>query len=428
MRPTLKHSKAQSTSPTILVLAGLLAFILTLVIVLIYRPFGLFQENTTDAQESTQNSQTSLTAEPTTVPPTTPPATPETFSIVAAGDVLPHLSVLDSARSSGGYNFNSLWSALNPWVSQADLAICHLEVPLSVPPKKPSGYPMFGTVKEILQDLKAQGWDGCSTASNHSLDQGFSGLEYTLNSMDEIGLKHAGTNRSEGESQSITYYNLVKGQTKIKIAHIYYTYGTNGIPIPADAPWSVNIVDVAKIEQQAREARAQDAQLVLLSLHAGTEYVLTPNEQQKEVTSQLAASGTIDLVIGHHAHVPQPIEKLAGGPSNSGMWVAYGLGNMISNQGPDCCHTMSNTGLLLLADAVADPQTHTASIESISWTGFVVNEKAGHTIDMLTLNNLSTTKRGLATNTEKLAKLSEIVGPQAPQATTLPKSSGFTIE
>lgn len=287
---------------------------------------------------------------------------------------------------------------------------------------------MFGTVKEVLRDLKEQGWDGCSTASNHSLDQGFSGLEYTLNSMDEIGLKHGGTNRSEVESQKITYYNLVNDQTTVKIAHISYAYGTNGIPIPADAPWSVNIVDVAKIEQQAREARSQGAELVLLSLHAGTEYVLTQNEQQIEVTSQLAASGTIDLVIGHHAHVPQPIEKLAGGPNNNGMWVAYGLGNMISNQGPDCCHTMSNVGLLLLADAVANPQTHTASIESVSWAGFVVNEKAGHTIDMLTLNDLSTKKRGLAVNIEKLNKLSEIVGPQAGQATVLPQSSGFTIE
>lgn len=392
------------------------------------RPFGLFQKNVADAQSGNQISQTSLAAEPTTAPPTTPPPTPEAISIVAAGDVLPHLNVLDSARSVDGYNFDSLWSALNPWVSQADLAICHLEVPLSVPPKKPSGYPMFGTVKEVLRDLKEQGWDGCSTASNHSLDQGFSGLEYTLNSMDEIGLKHAGTNRSEVESQNITYYNLVKDQTTVKIAHISYAYGTNGIPIPADAPWSVNIVDVAKIEQQAREARTQGAELVLLSLHAGTEYVLTPNEQQKEVTSQLAASGTIDLVIGHHAHVPQPIEKLAGGPNNNGMWVAYGLGNMISNQGPDCCHTMSNVGLLLLADAVANPQTHTASIESVSWAGFVVNEKAGHTIDMLTLHDLSTTKRGLAANIEKLNKLSEIVGPQAGQATVLPQSSGFTIE
>ena len=124
----------------------------------------------------------SPSATPTPTPTPTPTADPDVeFSLVAAGDVLPHLPVLSSARSAdGGYDFAPVLGPLDPWVQGADLALCHLEVPVTPPGTAPSGYPLFGTPPAIASSLRTQGWDGCSTASNHSVDRGFAGRSRRL--------------------------------------------------------------------------------------------------------------------------------------------------------------------------------------------------------------------------------------------------------
>lgn len=305
------------------------------------------------------------------------------LTVVAAGDVLLHTPVLRSARTEdGGYDFTPLLAPLRPWVAGADLALCHLEVPVAPDGVQPSGYPLFGGPAQIARDLRANGWDGCSTASNHSLDRGMPGVVRTLDALDEAGLGHAGTARSALEAAAPQVYELDRDGRTVRVAHLAATYGTNGIPVPAAAPWSVQLIETGTIVAQAAQARSAGADLVVVSVHCCVEYVSEPTAEQEAIAAELAASGVVDLVIGHHAHVPQPVELLPGGPGGAGMWVAHGLGNMISNQDAACCTARTDSGLLLTATASV-PADGPARITQAEWTAITVERTGGHRVHPL---------------------------------------------
>jgi len=173
---------------------------------------------------------------------------------------------------------------------------------------------------QITEAVAAMGFDACSTASNHTLDQGFDGVVSTINALESAGLAHAGSASSESAAADITMID-VRG---VPVALLSYTYGFNGIPRPYD--WCCNLIEPDAIVADAQRARDDGARLVVVSLHHGEEGVSPPTESQRDVVQQLADSGTIDLVLGHHAHVVQPVTKVGG------MWVAYGHGNLLSAQ------------------------------------------------------------------------------------------------
>jgi poly-gamma-glutamate synthesis protein (capsule biosynthesis protein) len=308
--------------------------------------------------------------------PSEPPAPDVELTLVAGGDVLTHDPVNESAARPEGFDYSPLLSGIDPWVAGADLALCHLEVPVAPPGVAPSGYPVFRAPREIIRDLGEQGWDGCSTASNHAADAGYDGLAATLAALDRAGMGHVGTARDERESRAAQHYELRRDGRTVTIAHLAATYGLNGLRAPRGA-WSVDLIDTRRIVRQARAARAAGADLVVVSLHDGVEYVAEPTEHQRETTRALARSRQVDLVIGHHAHVPQPIARLRGGPQGDGMWVAYGLGNLLSNQGPDCCVLASAVGLLLVADIVQRPEGRTR-VTGVRWAATTVDLAAGH--------------------------------------------------
>ena len=315
-------------------------------------------------------------ASPTAEPSPEPPRRDIELTLLAAGDVLTHDPVNDSATGSDGIDYSPLLSGIDRWVAGADLALCHLEVPVAPPGVPPSGYPVFRAPKEIVRDLGEQGWDGCSTASNHAADAGYDGLVATLDAFDRAGMGHVGTARDRRESRGAQYYELRRDGRTVTVAHLSATYGLNGLEPPRGA-WSVDLIDPARIVRQARAARAAGADLVVVSLHDGVEYVTEPTEHQRETTRALARSRQVDLVIGHHAHVPQPVERLRGGPRGDGMWVAYGLGNLLSNQGADCCVPASAVGLLMVADIVQPPEGRTR-VTGVRWAATTVDRAAGH--------------------------------------------------
>lgn len=262
----------------------------------------------------------------TTVPTTTTTAPPRRFSMAFTGDVLIHRRVWDVAaghgRSSGrAFDFRPLLEPLRPWVSDVDWAVCHLEVTLSADGTRLSSYPRFRAPGEVAWDLADVGWDSCSTASNHALDTGPEGLVETLDVLDAAGLGATGTARTEEEEWQRRWVEVGGA----RVAHLSYSYGFNGLVPPADAPWSVRAIDEQLILADAARARAEGADLVVLSLHWGTEYQHEPNAQQRELGPRLLASPDIDLVIGHHAHVVQPIDRI------DGEWLVHGLGNLVHN-------------------------------------------------------------------------------------------------
>ncbi|SDM33553.1 poly-gamma-glutamate synthesis protein (capsule biosynthesis protein) [Streptomyces sp. cf386] len=254
-------------------------------------------------------------------------AGPRGFTLVASGDILPHTSVIDRARfdaGGSGYDFRPMLAGVQSVVSRADLALCHMETVFGEPGEY-TGYPTFKSPQEVARGVAATGYDGCSTASDHSLDDGAAGILRTLNALDEARVRHAGTARSEGEARSVT----VLRAGRAKVAHLAYAYGVNGFPLPAGQPWAVNLIDKAKILADARAAREGGADVVVVSLHWGTEWQDAPDNAQVALADELttAADGErpdIDLILGTHAHVPQAYEKV------NGTWVVYGMGDQVA--------------------------------------------------------------------------------------------------
>lgn len=373
---------------------------------------------------------TTAPTEPVPAPTTTTepvPTTPEPveidFTILAAGDVLPHMPLYASARTGDGYDFRPLLAGIDDWVAGADLSICHMEVPLAPEGQQVSGYPLFGTDRQLVSDLADQGWDACSTASNHSLDRGFAGLARTLDVFDGLGLGHAGTARSDAESAEPQLYEVTVDGIETTVAHVSATYGTNGLPIPADAPWSVQLIDADELIEQARAARAGGADLVLVSLHDGQEYQQALTAHQEEVAAALAASGEVDMVIGHHAHVPQELARLEGGPGGEGMWVAYGLGNMISNQDSACCAAATSSGLLAIA-TVHRTDDGPARIAELEWAGITVDRTGGHRVHVLADVPDGVGDLSAAEIEARYERVREAAGTEVPERAAPPTPSG----
>lgn len=363
---------------------------------------------------------------PTPTPTPTPPAD-AVFTLVAAGDVLTHQPVIGAARTSEGYDFTPMLSQIQPWIEGADLALCHMEVPVAPAGTEPSGYPMFGAPPQIAQALAATGWDGCSTASNHSVDRGAAGITATLDALDAAGLGHVGTARTAEEAAAPQLYRVYREGQFIEVAHIAATYGTNGLPVPSDAPWSVTLIDTAAMIQQATAARAAGADIVVASVHCCVEYVSTATAEQQRIATELGASGVIDLLIGHHAHVPQPVSKVPGGPQGDGMWVAYGLGNFISNQGPHAGLSAQTQNGLLLTATFTKPHDGPPSVTGVEWTALTVDRAGGYVVQSLSGALAAGTGAGQVapgTVAERHGLVAAVVGPEAAERTAPPEPTG----
>jgi poly-gamma-glutamate capsule biosynthesis protein CapA/YwtB (metallophosphatase superfamily) len=264
------------------------------------------------------------------------------FILVASGDVLTHGAVLERASAYGRrvgqpYDFRPMFADLRPIVANADLAVCHLEVPLSRNGQDISSWPAFNAPPQLAAALRWAGYDACSTASNHSLDQGPQGVAATLEVMDAAGLGHPGMARNANQADQST----ILGVRGLRVGLLSYTYGLNSGRLPADRPWLVNTIEPHRILNDAKNARRAGAQFVVVLLHWGREYQSTPTPFQREVAKRLLGAPEVDLILGHHVHVVQPIERVGS------KWVAYGMGNSLSNQTPACCPAGSQDGVLV---------------------------------------------------------------------------------
>ncbi|MFB7938035.1 CapA family protein [Streptomyces sp. NPDC056049] len=250
------------------------------------------------------------------------------FSVAAAGDVLIHPELVEQAsedaeatgRGSAGLDFEPLLAGVRPVIGKADLAICHMETPVGRPEGPFQGYPEFLVPPQILTALKDVGYDTCSTASNHTYDHGLKAVRRTLDTMDRVGLGHAGSARTRDEAQKINIRD-VKG---VKVAHLSYSWESFLNPTPQKERWAFNRISTDEIKMAEARARQQGAEVVILSVHWGLEHYNEPSVPQLQLAERLTEETGIDLVIGHHAHVVQPIQKL------NGTWVAYSLGNQVA--------------------------------------------------------------------------------------------------
>lgn len=262
------------------------------------------------------------------------------ITVVLAGNVLMHRSVVASGlkRKSGAYDFTSLFAPVAPYLRSADYTIAHLETPLAGAERGYGGYPRFNAPAALAANLRASGVKMVALANNHMLDMGRSGVARTLQTLDAAGVAHLGTVSKTSEQQPCII--TVHG---IKLAVLNATASTGSTP-PAGNENDVNVLDTARLLSEAEAARRHGAELVIALLHNGQEYQRGISDAQRQLAGKLIAGG-VDVLIGTHPHVVQPIERLTvqrHGAPFTGL-VAYALGNFVSSQRRRYC----DSGIIL---------------------------------------------------------------------------------
>lgn len=257
---------------------------------------------------------------------------PINFTMTAIGDTLCHNTQYWDAYNSSTkqYDFSYVYDDIKDYTSSADITIGSLETTFAGEDRGYSNYPVFNSPDSLATGLKDIGVDVISLAGNHALDYGYSGICRTIDVLDNVGISHLGTYKSAEDQNKI----LIKDVKGVKIAFINYTYGTNGIPVPSDKPYCLNLIDKDLISKQIKQAKEQNVDMIVACMHWGTEYKTSANDEQKELADFLFKSG-VDIILGNHPHVIEPMEKktitLDDG-STKDVFVVYALGNFTADQ------------------------------------------------------------------------------------------------
>lgn len=247
--------------------------------------------------------------------------TPQEVTLVMVGDILLHTRVAESGRTEdGGYDFTAVFAQVKEEISQADIALVNQEVIIGGEELGVSGYPAFNAPYELGDALADAGFDVILHATNHALDKGRRGLLNCLAFWEENHPEETvvGIHGSREESEEI----CVLEQDGIRIAILNYTYGTNGIALPEDMPYAVELLEEQRVAEDIRAAK-ELADFIIVCPHWGTEYTLTQTKTQERWARFFSENGA-DLVIGTHPHVPEPVEWV------EDTLVYYSLGNFVN--------------------------------------------------------------------------------------------------
>jgi poly-gamma-glutamate synthesis protein (capsule biosynthesis protein) len=238
-------------------------------------------------------------------------------TLVFCGDAMQHQSQLDAARVGNVYDYSKCFSDISPWVQEADYAVVNLETTLGG--KGYTGYPCFCTPDSYAVALKDAGFDLFLDANNHTLDRRDNGLRRTISVLDSLHVDHIGTyTNAQQRNKRLPFIKNVNG---FRIAFLNYTYGTNGISVQGNVV--VDYINRTTIKHDIAAARKAGAEIVVVFPHWGEEYQLTENASQRSLADFLLKEG-VDLVIGGHPHVIQPMHK------KGRQLVVYSMGNFIS--------------------------------------------------------------------------------------------------
>lgn len=257
-----------------------------------------------------------------------PVAQVRTVKMAVVGDIMVHDYQYEEAydAATGEYDFMHNFQDVKKYFAGNDLVIGNLELTFGGADRPYASFPCFNTPDSFLDAVKDAGFDLLTTANNHSMDTGKAGLLRTLDKLDEYGIEHFGTYRSQEERDTI-FYKEVNG---LKFAFLSYTYGTNGIPVPDD--YLVNLIDGGQMVDDIKEAR-KNADVVVVLPHMGNEYETEPRDIFVSWADEMFAAGA-DIVLASHPHVLQRMEyrKVNHGDGEHDGFIIYSLGNFISSQ------------------------------------------------------------------------------------------------
>lgn len=276
------------------------------------------------------------------------------MSLAVSGDLLLHEGLWSrfagDPATHGGANFDfaPLFAQQKPYLDEADVAVCQAETPVAETGGPYSAYPEFNVPPEILRAAKDAGYNACTSASNHALDQGVAGVERTVSALDAAGLQHTGIYANEQDAGQPMIVDTPAGRMAV-------VTGTNSLnEKPQDTPWRIDRLrdgadprvgedtaaqDVAHAVAQAERAREQGADVVVAAMHSITEYTDTADAYQQRTAHALVESGAFDAVYVHGSHSVQPIEN------HRGTWIVYGVGNNVTESAPPS-NESNNQGLL----------------------------------------------------------------------------------
>lgn len=278
--------------------------------------------------ESISTPQSTATPEPTPVPTPEPTPTPApSVSLIMVGDMLMHTPVEESAlQEDGTYDFSAIFTHTEELIQEADLALVNEEVIIGGEELGISGYPAFNAPFELGHELVEVGFDVMCHGTNHALDKGRRGLLSCINFWKENypEIVVLGVHDSQESQDEIYIYE----QDGIKIAILNYTYGTNGIPLPEDMPYAVDMLEQEKVVADIMQAEEM-ADFTIVCPHWGTEYELGISSMQNKWTEIFLENG-VDLVLGTHPHVIEPIEWVTDEKTGHEMLVYYSLGNFVN--------------------------------------------------------------------------------------------------
>ncbi|EGD33059.1 CapA family protein [Capnocytophaga sp. oral taxon 338] len=255
------------------------------------------------------------------------PQEKDTLSLLFVGDIMGHSPQIHSAynNQTGRYEYDPVFAKVAPIFKENDFVIANLEVTLGGKPY--TGYPTFSSPNALAAACYNSGINVMVTANNHSCDRGLKGITNTLYQLDSLGIRHTGTfyDLMDRARRNL----LVLEKNRIRIGILNYTYGTNGLPIPN--PTQVNLLDTLQIKNDIYHAQKLNLDKLITVVHWGIEYANKPNKAQKDMADFLFKNG-VDIIIGGHPHVLQPMEIRPCKAPYSDQFITYSIGNFISNQ------------------------------------------------------------------------------------------------
>ena len=242
------------------------------------------------------------------------------LKLLATGDGLIHSVIFRNYYKNGVYDFTDAVKYVKDIVKDYDIAYYNQETPAGDDSIKYSGYPMFYTPSAYVDAMRDAGFNTISLASNHSLDKGEKGILNTVKYFKTTNTLYSGMNDSEEMRNNF----IIKEKNNITYTMLSYTTITNGLQVPSGKSYLLNLYDKEQVKKDI-EAVRDKVDVLIVAMHWGTEYINMPNEEEKEIAEYLSSLG-VDIVIGNHPHILQPITKIGD------TIVMYSLGNFISNQ------------------------------------------------------------------------------------------------
>ncbi len=266
------------------------------------------------------------------------------INIGAVGDIMVHGPQIRAQydQATNTYNFHNNFELIEPYLADMDLAIANLETTLAGEEAGYSGYPRFNSPDAIADALKDAGFHVISTANNHIMDRGKEGFIRTIEVLNSRGLDVIGSRKNIPEENFI-----IKDIKGVNVGLTAYTYETpmfsgrktiNGIVVPEDVEDLINTFsyekldeDLHKLEATVNKMKEAGAQLIVFCMHWGEEYQREPTPHQRYIANKLGGFG-VDIILGSHPHVVQPIELQEIKGREAKIVVVYSLGNFLSNQ------------------------------------------------------------------------------------------------